>query len=90
MRDGDISSMLEKLPFAKSVARRYSDNLAATIFDVPFEPSPLYANEFGPVLFLKENKFKRGEFAVDVRKCIKREGTGTCTYTSVVCIFRTL
>ena len=65
--------IIRLLPTLVKLSSRYSSKRSPQPLDISFEMSQSSVGERLTVMSLKENMFKRGNFDVDIRKCIKKE-----------------
>ena len=78
----EIENMLKMLPALTKISSRYASKRSPRLIDIPFQISKGEIGELVSVMSLKENMFKRGQFDLDIRKCVRKEEDGVYRYTS--------
>ena len=80
MNELECTGIIRLSPLMQKVVKKYSVTRASNPIDMPVETIEMCEGDFGTVLSVKENTFKRGDFQIDLRKCMKKEH-GTWVYT---------
>ena len=77
----EINTIVRLLPALTKVSKRYATKRSPRLIDIPVEINDCDVGDLVTVMSLKENMYKRGQFDIDIRKCVKRED-GSFRYTS--------
>lgn len=77
----ELNNMIKLLPTLVKVSDRYTSKRSPRLIDIPLEASSAETGDLVTLISLKENMYKRGQFDIDLRKCVKKEDGGY-RYTS--------
>ena len=78
----ELRALVKKLPIGFSLIEKYSAKKAGKVVDIPVELVSFESeNDCKAVLFIKENRFKKSDYQLDIRKCYKGED-GEYMYTT--------
>ena len=74
LSETEISNLVDKMPTALRVGKKYLTKKFPGMLDVPIElNTPHRLGEFHSILFVKENTFSGDKIVIDLRKCGKKE-----------------
>ena len=74
LSETEISNLVDKMPTALRVGKKYLTKKFPGTLDVPIElNTPHRLGEFHSILFVKENTFSGDKIVIDLRKCGKKE-----------------
>ncbi|MEW8548732.1 MAG: hypothetical protein AB2693_34960 [Candidatus Thiodiazotropha sp.] len=77
LSEEETSSLIQKLPLAVTLGKKYLDKNSVRPVDIPFELVKITGrNEYRVVLFVKENQYGKEKIVLDLRKCAKNESGG--------------
>ena len=73
MDEIECHGLLKHIQPALAVAKKYAGKIMPDVIDIPFLTKSMNVGDFGTILFVKENAYKRGEIDFDIRKCAKKD-----------------